>query len=168
MNKTTTAFTIVELLIVIIIIAILATISIATYTNIQNRANDSVIQSDITNMAKQIRLDSVTRGSFILGGSATGDSTRFSVFRFRPTKSAYSMASSNLFYCTGTVDGVQIFRIGARSKSDNVFSYDSESGLRNVGKVNLNATTLCNSEVSGMSYSYGYYATQSRWWGWTD
>jgi prepilin-type N-terminal cleavage/methylation domain-containing protein len=40
-------FTIVELLIVIVVIAILAAITIVAYNGIQNRANDSSVQSDL-------------------------------------------------------------------------------------------------------------------------
>lgn len=40
-------FTIVELLIVIVVIAILAAITIVAYTGIQNRAAGTVLQSDL-------------------------------------------------------------------------------------------------------------------------
>lgn len=56
MKKTTSAFTIVELLIVIVIIAILATLSIVAYTNIQARARDSQRQQDIKIIAKALEL----------------------------------------------------------------------------------------------------------------
>ena len=47
-------FTIVELLIVVVVIAILATITIVAYNGIQNRANDSVVQSDMRNTYNKI------------------------------------------------------------------------------------------------------------------
>lgn len=47
------AFTIVELLIVIIVIAILAAISVVAYTGIQNRAHDSIVQSDLSQAYRQ-------------------------------------------------------------------------------------------------------------------
>lgn len=55
MKKTTTAFTIVELLIVIVVIAILAAISIVAYNGIQQRANNTAITSAASNSMKLIQ-----------------------------------------------------------------------------------------------------------------
>ena len=49
-------FTIVELLIVIVVIGILAAITIVAYNGVQNRANDTTIQSDLKNTAKKLEL----------------------------------------------------------------------------------------------------------------
>lgn len=55
-SNTKTGFTIVELLIVIVVIAVLASISIVAYTGIQERASKSRVQSDITQIVKAISL----------------------------------------------------------------------------------------------------------------
>ncbi len=52
--KTKSGFTIVELLIVIVVIAILAAISIAAYTGIQNRARDTALQSASSQAGKKV------------------------------------------------------------------------------------------------------------------
>jgi prepilin-type N-terminal cleavage/methylation domain-containing protein len=57
-------FTIVELLIVIVVIAILAAITIVAYNGIQARAKDSRVQSDIQSVAKRIELYAVENGSY--------------------------------------------------------------------------------------------------------
>ena len=49
-------FTIVELLIVIVVIAILAAISIVAYAGIQDRANKSKVQSDIAQIVKAVTI----------------------------------------------------------------------------------------------------------------
>lgn len=55
MHKKAYGFTIVELLIVIVVIAILAAISVVAYTGIQNRANDSRRANDLANIEKALR-----------------------------------------------------------------------------------------------------------------
>jgi prepilin-type N-terminal cleavage/methylation domain-containing protein len=56
MNKKAHGFTIVELLIVIVVIAILATISIAAYTNIQDRAKNAATISAVEQTIKAIHM----------------------------------------------------------------------------------------------------------------
>jgi prepilin-type N-terminal cleavage/methylation domain-containing protein len=52
MKKTTSGFTIVELLVVIVVIAILAAITIVAYNGIQARARDTQRIQDIKTIAK--------------------------------------------------------------------------------------------------------------------
>lgn len=62
-------FTIVELLIVIVVIAILASISVVAYNGIQSRANDSRIRNAASQVAKAISAYSVTASSnAVVGG----------------------------------------------------------------------------------------------------
>ena len=56
MNKKAHGFTIVELLIVIVVIAILATISIVTYVGIQNRARDTQRKQDVASIARALEM----------------------------------------------------------------------------------------------------------------
>jgi prepilin-type N-terminal cleavage/methylation domain-containing protein len=61
----THGFTIIELLIVIVVIAILAALSIVTYTGIQNRARETAVQADLSNMARQLGIESAqAEGSY--------------------------------------------------------------------------------------------------------
>lgn len=65
-------FTIVELLIVIVVIAILAAISIVAYTGIQARASDSRMRSAAAQIEKALQIYSVDYGPGIpLGGSSS-------------------------------------------------------------------------------------------------
>jgi prepilin-type N-terminal cleavage/methylation domain-containing protein len=71
MRKSTTGFTIVELLIVIVVIAILATISVVAYSNIQQRARDSKRASDIAQIKKALLAYDAIHGGVVRPG-ATG------------------------------------------------------------------------------------------------
>lgn len=59
-------FTIVELLIVVVVIAILAAITIVAYNGIQNRASDSVVQSDLDTLAKKVKIGGVEDGELFV------------------------------------------------------------------------------------------------------
>lgn len=60
-------FTIVELLIVIVVIAILAAISVAVYTGVQQRARDSQRKSDVAAIVKALKLYEVDNGPMYVG-----------------------------------------------------------------------------------------------------
>lgn len=63
-------FTIVELLIVIVVIAILAAITIVAYNGIQQRARDSQRQSDVKTIVKALELYYVDNGQYPSSGCA--------------------------------------------------------------------------------------------------
>jgi prepilin-type N-terminal cleavage/methylation domain-containing protein len=59
-----TGFTIVELLIVIVVIAILATVSIVAYSGVQDRARYTKALSDLQTINKSIRMYQAQNGTF--------------------------------------------------------------------------------------------------------
>jgi len=64
-------FTLVELLIVIVIIAILAAITIVAYNGIQARAQDSVTQQGASQFAKALQLWALDNGNSLKGDSGS-------------------------------------------------------------------------------------------------
>ena len=64
MNDSKRGFTIVELLIVIVVIAILASISIVAYNGIQSRAHDAAIKSDFHHILTKLEIHKVINGSY--------------------------------------------------------------------------------------------------------
>ena len=69
MKKNKSGFTIVELLIVIVVIAILAAISIVAYNGIQQRARDTERTSEISGIQKALELYYVDNGAYPSVGS---------------------------------------------------------------------------------------------------
>lgn len=64
LHKNKNGFTLVELLIVIVVIAILAAISIVAYSNIQQRARNSIRAQDITSIQKALELYRAEHGQY--------------------------------------------------------------------------------------------------------
>jgi prepilin-type N-terminal cleavage/methylation domain-containing protein len=71
MRKTISGFTIVELLIVIVVIAILAAISIVAYNGIQERARFSAMRSDLSSLNKAIQLYYADNGTYPITPTST-------------------------------------------------------------------------------------------------
>ena len=64
MRKPQAGFTLVELLIVIVVIAILAAITLVAYNGIQDRANDTTVKSDLSSMSRQVQAFHAENGSW--------------------------------------------------------------------------------------------------------
>lgn len=71
-------FTIVELLIVIVVIAILAAISIVAYNGIQDRGRDSANLSQGKGLAKALEIYRIDNGDYPICGSVDGSSCNVS------------------------------------------------------------------------------------------
>ncbi len=72
-------FTIVELLIVIVVIAILAAITIVAYNGIQNRAHNSAQQTNAENLAKKLEAYASINGSYPVSNTAANMTTAMNV-----------------------------------------------------------------------------------------
>lgn len=124
-------FTIVELLIVVVVIAILAAITIVAYNGIQNRTYDSAVQSDLSTFFKKMenyKADNATgRYPTPLNGSDMDSILSDVKVGFKFSTSAYSSAvTNNIAYCF-TSDGSE-FGMVALSRSGNAFFVSTSSG----------------------------------------
>ena len=149
---TRAGFTIVELLIVIVVIAILAAISVVAYTGIQNRANDTAVQSDIRNFASKVMEFHAINGRYPLGYSGITGSTGVGpvegISKFSLARGAYATDVYNFYYCQADGD----FVVGAVSKSGKRFYYRSGAGLSEYTGSWSGAAVNC----TGMGLASGY------------
>ena len=142
MKRMGSGFTIVELLIVIVVIAILAAISIAAYTNVSNRANDAAIRNDLSNIARKIELYKVENDAL---PAATPEALK--ALKLPVSKSIYGDGyvdgagrKYNLLYCRSS-DGTQ-FTLVAWSKNANGFAY-AGSGIMVFDDAPAPKVTTC-------------------------
>jgi prepilin-type N-terminal cleavage/methylation domain-containing protein len=155
-------FTIVELLIVVVVIAILAAITIVAYNGIQNRSHDSAVQNDLVMFFKKMENARTLSGTNQYP-AATGPAINAEGVLL--TRNSYSTnVTNNISYCR-TTDGLEI-GIAAASKSGNRFYISSTSnGVKTYTPSWTNAAaTTCNTTLSSAGFSSGY----NNGWGLTS
>lgn len=135
-GKKQTGFTIVELLIVIVVIAILAAITIVAYNGIQQRARDAVMRSDLTNAGKAIRLYQIAHDVYPPNYSNQSLGIRFS----------FSPVGTKVILCLSQADQDAGFAIVAKdvNGSSKWYAYESTTGLiSNVNPATSDSAGLC-------------------------
>ncbi|MGH7217950.1 MAG: prepilin-type N-terminal cleavage/methylation domain-containing protein [Candidatus Microsaccharimonas sp.] len=122
MRKTTTGFTIVELLIVVVVIAILASITIISYNGIQAQAIESSLKSDLKGASTQLGLDKARTDNYPTSLAKANQGKGISLSD--DTSVRYVHTQSNDSYC-----------LMATSKrlSTKTFSIDSSNGSMQAG-----------------------------------
>lgn len=168
-HVTQKGFTIVELLIVVVVIAILAAITIVAYNGISNRAYDSSIQKDLVDMYKIIESDRQTSGTDVyVGASNVNDIKGLLQSRgYKLSTNPYGQGANNLIYCR-SADGKE-FGLAARSKSYKGFRISSSNSTIRTYDIQWDSTaeTTCPQVLSpanatGYDVQWGF-TTPTGW-----
>lgn len=154
-------FTIVELLIVIVVIAILATISIVAYNGIQNRANDTAVQSDLRNIGQKF-----TEFQVVSGRMPAVNSIDLGPMGLSVSKNSYgnhytrdSSGGYNMTYCVNS--STHTFALVAASKSGNVYVFKDGSVQEGVGPL-MTFNTTCSNNALGTTGN-GWLLNDGSW-----
>lgn len=88
-------FTIVELLVVIVVIAILAAITIVAYTGISQKAVASSLQSDLTNASTKLKMFQVENSAYPTANNCPTPSATEICLKFSPGNTFVGYSASN-------------------------------------------------------------------------
>ncbi len=153
----TTGFTIVELLIVVVVIAILAAITIVSYNGITSQTHDSAVQSDLNTLKKKVDL-------YIAKNDRRPNSLELvdAVAPFRASKQSYAIRPTtdhNLIYCSGGAGTVD-YAIVAYSKSGKKFSVTQDRGVQEYTNAWTDQVVACQGAVNNNSSNARGYAAE--------
>jgi prepilin-type N-terminal cleavage/methylation domain-containing protein len=152
-------FTIVELLIVIVVIAILAAITIVAYNGIQARAKQASIDSDLRNNMTKIKLFQAEKSRF------PADATELESIGLRINASLYTGAINWYVYCR-SADGNNAAIIA--ETVNGFFAVTANSGIRSMTSAEWGSSmsTRCDSAVgAGSSQVNGRPSGWAAWVG---
>lgn len=122
-------FSIVELLVVITVIGILASVVMLTYSGIQGGAHDEAVKTDLRNTADQLEIFYIDNKRYPSGSNWISELSSLNL----DLSDSYKQGTS-LLYClnpSGSSYG-QNFGIAAISKSDKVWAIANNTGIKEI------------------------------------
>ena len=151
-------FTLVELLIVIVVIGILAAITIVAYNGVQDRANETSVEVDLKNIAKQVEIYKTSLGKY-------PSTAQITALKVKVNKQAYGVnpVGATGFYCISN-DQME-FSIVTRVKSQMILKYNSEDGVLSEYSGSQNAPQLCT-DSGVLNASYLNFTNNGLWENW--
>lgn len=159
--KSSKGFTIVELLIVVVVIAILAAITIVSYNGITNQAHDATVQSDLRDSFQKASQFKIKHASNRYPNTGSEYNAEFTT-----TRSAYETGSNALIYCfNGTEAG-----LAGRSRSGNGFGYSSVKGAVSFeswpGDSNVQLCPALGIDTGSTGYGNNWFYANGEWATW--
>lgn len=159
-------FTIIELLIVIVVIGILATISIVAYNGVQDKARLAIVHSDLSNAKKKLMAYGVEKGNY---PSTLTELTEAGIKV--SSKKSYEIRPSynNFYYCLNKLTNT--FAIGVRANVGSNPSYyiasdkdiTPRSGTIDNGVVCTLVGTGMSSPDTYTNYGFNPSGSPSGW-----
>lgn len=147
---------------VIVIITVLASITIVTYSALRNRGHDTAVQADMRNIAKRMqeaKIADISRGAYPIGNTALETAVDIAV-----NKKSYMTSPSatyNLLFCYPTTSYPTQYVLLAQSKSGKRYSItNGEKIMEYTGSTAWSSlTAMCDSVATGWTASGAGYSS---------
>lgn len=154
-------FTIVELLIVISVIGILATIVVVSYGSVTKRGYDAAVQSDlegVSGLLESYRVDPNTASEY------PDTVAELATLGIKASKNSYlTTIAANFIYCVST--DRQSFALVAKSKSSNFFQI-TQDGFKTYTLTASDFTTAALCSALGMTWVSSGMSAANTWQSW--
>lgn len=171
-------FTIVELLIVVVVVAILAAITVVAYNGVQGRAYDTVAKTDVAKFGRLTQMYNVSNGKWpgSHGGSTTisgimADIETMGALKFSGIANYGSMNSTDphaglMLYYRDASSNVSYICIAVmpRSGTPQYFSTDKgifQPAVSGTASNGYDFITNCSNTAYGSSPTYGRFQLES-------
>jgi len=142
------AFTIVELLVVIVVIGILAAITIVSYTGISNKATVASLQSDLSNAKKQLALYYVDHGAYPV---SIDDSTKCPKDSVGTADTRYclkpSTGNASSYYPTSATYSTYLLTAN-KTNTTTIYSVTNDTGPAIVPTVTIGSQTWMSNNLN--------------------
>jgi len=156
------AFTIVELLVVIVVIGILAAITIVSYTGISSKATASALQSDLDNASRQLKLFQVDNMAY-----PTTISTDCGLYPTNTTNLCLKVSPGNSYsYVVNNSANPQVFNLtntNTSSTTSYTISSTTSPTLGSYQTPGIVTSGLVLNLDAGNSYSYPTPYNSTSW-----
>lgn len=144
-------FTVVELAVVIVVLAILVTISAVSYRAVQNDARDTAVKVDLAGFRKVMEEYKREKGAYPNLPADLDTLKNFTV----TTKSNYAKNMYNVSYCKASADDGTKYAIVAESASGKTFVATETSQPTQRGTIGSTSTSaICQNSELGSGYAY--------------
>jgi uncharacterized protein (TIGR02145 family)/prepilin-type N-terminal cleavage/methylation domain-containing protein len=172
-------FTIVELLVVIVVIGILATITVVSYTGVSQKATTASLTSDLDNASKQLKLYQVDHSTYPTSldgnncpqGSAPTPDTRYCIKPSSNNSYTYYPSTNGATFRLVESNANSVTYSVTESRSPSVTIATTDTGWLAIGsqlwaKTNLNVGTMVTGATAQTNNStlekYCYSNTESN------
>lgn len=157
-------FTVVELIIVIVVIAVLIALTLLGFNGVRSRTQEVSVQNDMKNISKQVEVFRLDRGRYPAASTLQelGIKVNKSTYGVNPT-------GATIFYCVDSAGAV--YSIVARVKSTKLLQYLSSTGEITTYSGSGTAPQLClDSGVPGTTSNVTYtgFTEDGAWFPWVQ